>query len=624
MLTHSSSRPSLALLLLLNAPALALAQQASTSTTPAETTDYVVTATRSPQAASAAVRPVQVITAQEIRSAGVTSLPELLRSLGVVEATSNGGMGQASGVHIRGANSDQTVVLVDGVRIGSATLGTAPLEALPLALIERVEVLPGASSSLYGSDAIGGVIQIFTKSAKRSPGVDVALTAGNQGLRQASASYAARQGDTELALGLSRLHTDGFSAALPNHPWGIYNPDRDGFDNLSSSLKLTQHLGEQQLGLQFLSSLGKSDFDSRPSADDESHTRSQTLAAHWAGPLAPGVRSELRAGRSWDDATSYAASTTHFNTVQDQASWINRLDLTPTQQLVAGLEWLRQRVDASDAFTQTERTVRAALLGWHARYGALSVQADARRDDNSQFGQHSTGQLALAWQASDGWRLRAATGTAFRAPTFNQLYYPLDSYGSVGNPNLKAEQAHNAELGSDWQLGGLSLGATLFKTHTTNLINWVTDPATWASTPVNVGSARNHGLSLSAAGALGAKTRAKLNLTLQNPEDAETGKLLQRRAQQFAGLHLTHQIGQISLGSDLSYVGRRFDSVNESASTRMGAYGLVALFGSWQLNPDWALEGRLNNVADKRYTSAIGYATPGRQGQLTLRWTPAL
>lgn len=604
------SRPRLALALLLNAPAFALAQSAPASEAP----DYVVTASRAPQAAASVVRPVQVVTAQDIRSAGVTTVPELLRGFGLVEATSNGGMGTSSSVFIRGANSNHTVVLIDGVRVGSATAGTAALEALPLSLIERIEVLPGSASSLYGSDAIGGVIQIFTKSAQRSPGVNAAVTGGSQGTRQASASYAARLGDTELALGVARLHSDGINATTGAGK----NPDKDGFDSTSGSFKLTQHLaGGHQLGLHVLSSLGENHYDNRPTEDDYARTRQQTVAAHWAGPLVGGVRSELRLGRAWDTATNTDNYPSRFETVQDQASWLNRLDVAPGQQVVAGLEWLRQSVDGTTDYSVDDRRIRAVLLGWRGQLGPLGVQADLRNDSNSQFGDHTTGQLAAAWQVQPGWRLRASFGTAFKAPTFNDLYYPWG-----GNPDLQPEKARNAELGSDWTLGGLDLGATLFRSRISNLIAWQPQPSgEWL--PMNVGKASNTGVTLSAAGKLGSATRAKFNLTVQNPENADTGYQLQRRAREFAGLHLTHRAGALSLGTEVSYVGHRFDSATESAGSRLGGYTLLALFGSWQLNPDWALEARVNNATDKAYTSVSGYATPGRQGQLTLRWTPA-
>jgi vitamin B12 transporter len=614
-----SVRTPIALVLALNAPLLVLAQAApvssSSSSSSTASTDYVVTASRTPETTGSTVRPVQVITAEDIRLSGAGSLTDLLATLGGVEITRNGGLGQSSSVFLRGANSDHTVVLIDGVRVGSATLGTASFEAIPLAQIERVEVLAGPSSSLYGSAAIGGVIQIFTKSAQRSPGVNVAATAGSNGLRQLAGSYAARHGDTDVSFGAQVLRTDGFNVTTPDNTYN-YNPDRDGFINRSLNARVNQQLGGgHELGVQWLRSDGTTHFDDGIDvADTHADNRTQTLATYWQGPLMPGVQSELRLARAWDQSMAYSSYPGFINTVQDQASWLNHISLAGGT-LSAGAEWLKQKVDSDTAYSVTSRSVRSGLLGWHAHYGALSVQADARHDRNSQFGNHSTAQLALAYQLDPSLRLRGSVGNAFTAPSFNLLYYP-----GFGNANLKPERSTSYELGGDWQVAGLSLGATLFDNRLRDLIDYA--PPTYE--PANVAQADNQGLTLTAAGALGEKTRAKLNLTVQNPQNSDTGYQLRRRARQFGGLHLTHQLGQVTVGTDLTVVGYRFDSVDESAGSRMGGYGLVALFASWRVTPDWSLEGRVNNAANKHYVSVPGYVTAGREGQLTLRWTPAL
>jgi len=607
-------RTPVALAVLLNAPLLALAQATAPSATSTEATDYVVTASRSPQAVGSTVRPVQVITAEDIRVSGAGSLTDLLRTLGGVEVTRNGGLGHSSSVFMRGANSDHTVVLVDGVRIGSATLGTAPLEALPLALIERVEVLAGPSSSLYGSDAIGGVIQIFTKSAQRSPGLNLSATVGEQGLRQLAGAYAARLGNTELSLGATALRSAGFNVTTADNTYN-YNPDRDGYRDLGLNARVTQHLGgDQQVGLQFLRSNGVTHYDDGPDIDSHAKDRTQTLAGHWSGSLGASVQSELRLARAWDGATAVDSFPGFINTRQDEVSWLNHLALG-AGTLTAGLEWLKQAVDSDTAYTVTSREVKSALVGWRAAYGALSVQADVRRDDNTQFGGHTTAQLGAAWTLDPALRLRASAGNAFKAPSFNLLYYP-----GFGNPELKPEYATSYELGADGKLAGADLGATLFDNRMRNLIDYA--PPDY--TPQNVARAETRGLTLTAAANLGADTRAKLNLTLQDPKNRDTGFQLRRRAKTFGGLHLTHAMGPVSLGTDLSWVGKRYDSADESAASHMGAYGLAAVFATWHITPEWSLEGRVDNLTDKAYTTAQGYVSPGRNGQVTLRWTPAL
>jgi vitamin B12 transporter len=608
-----SLRTPVALALLLNAPLFALAQSASPASSSTDApADYVVTATRSPQAAGSTVRPVQVITAEDIRTSGAGSLTDLLRTLGGVEVTRNGGLGQSSSIFMRGANADHTAVLIDGVRIGSATLGTAPLDAIPLALIERVEVLAGPSSSLYGGDAIGGVIQVFTKSAQRSPGLNLSLSAGQQGLRQVAAAYAGKLGTgTELSLGLNRLLSSGYNVTTAG------NTDRDGYSNTGLNARLRQQLdGGHALSLQLLRSEGTVHYDgyADDGVDSLSRDRTQTLAVQWTGPLLPGVNSELRAARAWDDTAVSSTYTGTINSTQDQLSWLNRIALGGGT-LTAGLEWLRQNVDSDTAYEVTSRTVRSALLGWRAGYGPVAVQADLRHDDNTQFGGHTTAQLGGAWQVDPALRLRASAGSAFKAPSFNLLYYP-----GFGVPTLQPERSTSLELGADAKLAGVDLGATLFDNRMRDLIDYA--PPDYV--PANVARAQTRGLALTASTALGRDTRAKLNLTVQSPENSDTGMQLRRRARQFAGLHLSHAMGPVSLGTDLSWVGHRYDATDESAASRMGGYGLVALFATWHVTPEWALEGRVNNLADKAYTTAQGYLPPGRNGQLTLRWTPAL
>lgn len=609
-------RTPVALAVALSAPVFVHAQTAGTNLPASDTTDYVVTASRMPESAAQAVRPVTVITAEDIRQSGAGSVTDLLRTLGGVEITQNGGLGSSSSVFIRGANSDHTVVLVDGVRIGSATLGTAAFESIPLALIERIEVLPGPSSSLYGSDAIGGVIQIFTKSAKRSPGASVALTAGSHDLRQAAASYAAALGEgTQLSLGLNYLSTDGINATTPDNTYN-YNPDRDGLLQRSGQLRLTQQINaDHEVGVQWLRSASKGRFDDGPDIDSYSQSVTQTLGAHWNGQLTQSWRSELSVARSQDQSTSYSSFPGTFDTREDQASWLNRLPAFGGTATV-GLEWLKQSVDSTTDYTVDERTVRSALVGWKGKIGEHALQADVREDRNSQFGHHTTAQLGWGWQLAQDWRLRAAWGSAFHAPTFNTLYYP-----GFGNPDLKPEKSDSFELGLDGKLAGLELGATVFDNRIRDLIDYA--PPDYL--PANVNKARITGLSLKAGGALiDRDTRFKANLTWQDPKNDETDQLLRRRARVFGGLHLTHNAGPAQIGTDFSWVSRRFDSADQSAGSAMGAYGLVAVFGSWAFTPEWRLEARVNNLGDKRYTTAQGYSAPGREGQVTLRWTPAL
>lgn len=605
-----SRTPVAVAVLALSTPFAVLAQ------TPANPADdaVVVTGSRFPESLSTAVRPVRVISAQDIRQSGAATLVEVLATLGGLETVSTGGQGQPAGVFIRGANSAQTVVLIDGVRIGSATLGTAPLESLPLALIERVEVLPGASSSLYGADAVGGVIQVFTKRAGAKPQATVAVTAGEQGLWQLATTYTRRLGDTDVSLGANLLSTDGANATTPDNTYS-YNADRDGYRNKAYQARVSQQFGgEHTVDLQWLRTDNQVHFDDGAPGDSLNTNRTQTLALHWAGPLGATVQSDLRVARSWDDAQAAGAFPSFFHTQQDQFSWLNRMALG-AGKLTAGVEWLEQRVGSDTAYVKDARNSYAGLLGWRATYGALGVQTDLRHDQSSSYGGYTTAQLGGTYQVSPTLRLRGSAGTAFKAPSFNEMYYP-----GFGNDKLKPERSESYELSAEAQLGTVALTATVFDNRMRDLIDY---PAPTYS-PVNVARAETSGLTLAANAALGTATRARLSVTLQDPRDSSNGHQLRRRAQQFGSLNLSHQLGDVRLGTDLNWVGERFDSSDEAAYSRMGGYGLVAVYASWQFRPEWSLEGRVSNLADKAYTQAQGYTTPGRLGQVTLRWTPAL
>jgi len=598
-----------ALIALSSLPIAARSQESST----ASDDEYVVTSSRQSELARESIHPVTVITAQEIRDSGAGSVVDLLRTLGGVEVSSNGGLGQASDVFIRGANSDHTVVLVDGVRIGSATLGTAPLESIPLAVIDRIEILPGPSSSLYGADAIGGVIQIFTRSAQRSPGIEVDLTGGSYGLVGLDGGWAGKQADNTFSLAAGALRTRGYDVTTPAY-FG-HNPDSDGYANGHVLLNWARTLSnDSEVGASLMRSQGRVRFDDGPIGDSFSDNVTQTLALHWKGRLFDRVASELRAAQASDLSNVVSASAPgHFDTRQDQISWLNRTGLIGGTA-TAGVEWLRQSISSTEPYGLTERHIPALLLGWRGQPGGQGVQIDVRRDWNNQFGGYTTGQAAWAAHVARDWRVRASVGTAFHAPTFNELYFP-----GFGNPSLRPERSRSAEMGVDGHLGAVDVVGTLFENRIRDLIVF-TSPN---FTPVNVARARILGLALQAQAALGSATRVRFNATVQNPKDGDTGFRLPRRARAFGGMSVTHRVRSVRLGAEWAAVGRRFDSTDESADSSMGGYGLVNVFGSWTISPDWKVDLRVDNLTGKDYSTALSFVSPPRRAQLNLRWTPA-
>lgn len=580
--------------------------------------ETVVTAGRIPQRLSEALRNVTVVTAEDIERGGQLTLAQVLQQFGGLEMVSNGGHGNASSIFIRGANAAHTLVLVDGIRLQSATLGTTAFESIPLSQIERIEIVPGPASSLYGADAIGGVIQIFTKSRRGAPGVDATAAIGSLGTRSLKAVASAGWGDSAVTLSAGHLRTDNFNVTRPTISFGRFNPDEDGHESTSFTAKLSHRFdARHEAGASVFHSDGEARFDSGP-GDHRTEQKLSVYSLHSQNRLASAWQSLVRVGASRDDSTSFDAgpAPSRFKTDQAQATWQNTFALGKAASLVAGAEYLEQEIDTTTPYDVRRRTIKSVFAGFNAEHGDHGLQASLRRDDNSQFGAPTTGSLAYGYRLTAAARIRAAYGTAFHAPSFNDLYFP-----GFGNAALNPERSRNREVGFDYQAGAQRFGATLFDNRVRDLIVFVFDPETFLGQPQNVARARIRGAELTyAARLLDAHVRAKL--TLQEPESEPAGLQLQRRARRHGSLSATRAFGAWRLGAEMVASGARFDSANEAPASRMAGYAVFNLTVARALTPEWSVDARWNNVADKDYETLQGFNTPGSNVLVSLRWTP--
>jgi vitamin B12 transporter len=581
--------------------------------------EVVVTATRLPQKLSDSNQRVTVITSEEIAAGGYPSLVELLQARGGVEVTASGGPGQPSAVFIRGAEARHTLVLVDGQRIGSATNGGTAYENIPLSQIERIEIVPGPLSSVYGSDAIGGVIQIFTRNG--ASGNSARFEAGSFGTRGFSAAFGNRMNDTEFSLSAGALESRAFDATKPTIPFAQHNPDTDRYRNKNFSARLAQHFaGAHELGATVFYSEGATHFDAGAATDDVNRQTLQAFSVYSRNPLSASWTSLVRLGTTRDDSSSVGAFPGYFRTDQNQATWQNDIQ-TPLGTVVAGLEYLDQSVASSTLFKQTGRTIRSAFAGYRGDYGAHALQVNARRDDNSQFGGHDTGSLGYSYRFDSGLRARASAGTAFKAPTFNDLYFPDLAPFFFSNPNLRPERSRSKEGGVDYDGAKQHFSATLFQNRISDLITVFTDPATFVSTTQNLNSVRIEGVELAWRGEWsGWQTRAQL--TVQDPRDEMTGAQLRRRAERYGSLGAGRKFGEWHLGAELAGSGARFDSTNEAPNTRMHGYGLLNITASYALAKDWSLNARWNNVLNRDYELVQFFNTPGSNVLAWVAWQP--
>lgn len=588
----------------------------------------VVVATRAPQPLDRIAADVVVIDAERIRDSPADSLEDLLRREAGLQLSRNGGPGQNASVFIRGSAANGTVVLVDGVRVGSATLGQAEFEALDLAQIERIEVLRGPGSSLYGADAVGGVVQIFTRRGEGPTRAAAHLAAGTLRSGQADASLAGASGAYDFAASLSRERSAGVSALRPGDLFGNFNPDRDGYGRTSAQARLGfSPAAGQRLGASVFQSRLDQQFDSAefappaflPDATPDFRNRlvTRVAALDYHGDLGHGLTTSLQFARSEDDLTSGGHLLDRFLTRRDQATWQNAWKPDPDQQVVLALERLVEHVRSTSFVADVERDNDGVVLGYSGRFGGHLLQADLRRDDNSQFGGVGTGRLGWSVEVARGWRVRALAGTTFRAPSFNDLYFP-----GFGIATLRPERGRSVEVGVVYRQGATSASATLYRNRVHDLIAYEADRGFCPADPAydfgcarNVGRARLQGASLAGEQRLGG-WQVRATLDFLDAVDEATGQRLPRRAAHQESLAVDRQEhGGWSWGAALLGVGARPD-----AGKQLGAYATLDLQARWEFAPRWRVEAKLQNATDRDVEPVRDYRAPGRQAWLGLRY----
>ncbi|MCC6196557.1 MAG: TonB-dependent receptor [Burkholderiales bacterium] len=577
-----------------------------------------VTAARTPQPIADLLADLTVIGHDEILRSGVQSLPELLQRQPGVEITMNGGPGSTSGAFIRGANRGQTLVLVDGLRVGSASVGATSLEAIPLDQIDRIEILRGPASSLYGADAIGGVIQVFTKRGEGDTwGGSASAGYGTYETKSASASLRGSLGPLRFSVTGGGTRSRGFNAIENPAAFG-YNDDPDGYanENAGANATFTWAPG-QQVAAQYLRNRLNNQFDGGAGFDDRTITTLEAWSVASRNRLHERWTSTVTVGEGSDDSVSQTGfGDFPFKTTQRQYFWQNDVTL-PVGTASVILERREEQVATTEAFAVTERDTNSATGVYQVRHGAFALQANLRYDRSNQYGGETTGGIAGGYQITPAWRVTAGYSTGFKAPSFNDLYYPFFS-----NPNLVPETARNAEAGVYWSA---SASGARWQARAIGYYNRVDDlivfqcDAAFVCLPQNVDRATLKGVTLG-IDLTWRDTRITGSLDLQDPQDDRTGNLLPRRARQHGALSALQQIGPVQAGVELVASSLRYD---DAANTRkMGGYAIVNATLEWPFAKGWSLFVRGNNVFDKNYQLAADYSTGGAQVLAGVRFAP--
>jgi vitamin B12 transporter len=579
----------------------------------------VVSASRTEQSVQDALPATTLITRANIDAALVPDLPSLLRHVAGVEITQNGGIGTLSSAFIRGAESHHTLLLIDGVVVNNLNFGIAALEQVALDNVERIEIVRGNVSSLYGSSAIGGVIQVFTRSASATPTVSVSSVAGSNAFHQLDASLSTPLGaSTRLNATLESLGTAGFNATNQTELPGT-NPDRDGYSRHAASLGLTQDLGtlgggtqRSSLGLRLRDTHGATQYDSQygpaTQADVSRYTeRGAVLDGKFF--LAAGLKLNAAVTRSEDDLNANVTAYPYWVNSSSTGSQLGlEWKFALGQRVTSGYESTHQHIASDTVYTASSRQQDSLRVGYQADYAQSQVQLNLRQDKYSDFGTANTYYAGYAWRITPQWRVNVSSSSGFNAPTFNDLYYP---YG--GNAALHPEHVKSSELGLQYAKAGQELRAVWFNNRYTDLI---ANDANYNR--VNVGAARNQGVELSYSGSV-ASTRVHASATSQDPVDLTTGQRLALRATTLANLGLGSDYGVWSVDADLRYSGTRPDGTHTLA-----AYSVLDLSAQYSISRELKATARVQNLLDRQYETVYGYRQAARALFVGLSWNPKL
>ena len=570
--------------------------------------ETVVTATRTPQPLSDLVADVTVIDRQTIETSGATGLADVLARVPGIEISRNGGPGTTTGVFLRGAESRFTAVYIDGVRMDSQSTGGAAWESIPLAQIDRIEVLRGPAGAVYGSDAMGGVVQIFTKRGEQGVAPYVGIGFGNHGTRKAEAGVSGASGTIDYAFGIAREESKGFNARTI----ATQNPDRDGYESTSASARVgLQVNATHRLEATLLANDLDSGYDSGLGKDDRNQHQLHALGLNWQAQWTPQYKTRVQITDSRDE---YQTTPAFYLTETRLRGYLFQNEWRQGPHLVtAALERREDRLD--NAPIDRKRSQDALALGYGYTAGAHTLQANVRHDSDSEFGGKGTGSLAYGYTFAPQWRATASVGTAFRAPT---LYHRFSEYGTG---SLNPESSRNAELGLRWAQASSSFSVTAYRNRVQDLI--VFGPAGRCPSTqgcyANVARAEYKGVTFAGSYRLGS-VQLRGSLDLQNPRDLDTGKMLARRAKRHGTLGADTQLAGWTVGAEVQASGRRFDTVANTFV--LGGYSLFNLYASTRIARDFTLMARLDNAADKNYELARTYATPGRAVYVGVKWAP--
>lgn len=626
------------------------ASASDTSEQPSALAPLIVTATRTPVPASDVLADYLYIGPEEIAQAGQLSLPELLQQKHGIQIATYGDSGNFSSVYLRGTNSNHTLVLVDGVRVESSSVGLPIWNAIPLALIDHVEVIYGPLSTYYGSDALGGVIQIFTRKGGGPVSYGASTGYGSYGTSMSDATLAGSvpgANKTSYAFGISQENSSGFNTVAPNNFSAPGNPANGGYPypttatgykRLGATGQLSQEWAPgQTFGLTLFASRDVYQFPgntgsliSNPETDNSINNLAN-FAVYTKNQVTDLWQSELRASVSANNAqTLTSISNDQFATPEYDYTWQNNVTVgQDTLQLLAEHRVQYLNGTNSSYFTgcsgaacieNVSRNLDSAAASYQFKRGNQLVNLALRNDNITGYGSKATGSVAYGYFLTPVWRANLNYGTGFSAPTFSELYSP-----GYGVPTLAPESNKNLEAGINYEARQLNVHLVAFQNDIRNLIQTVYCTAAcpqyyFGDYPANIGLARIRGASLNADARAGSFI-LKGGVDILDAVDRSTGLQLPNRAREVANAGIEYRQSHLDVGGNLTLSGHRYGYESSAGyADPMGGYALLGFYASYEFEPRWSLFGRWNNVLGVPYQLSYGYNTPGSNVFMGIRY----
>ncbi len=567
--------------------------------------EIIVTANRTANTVDETIAPVTIITRKDIDRLQAQSVVDVLKSTLGIDVKTSGGMGSSTSIFMRGTNSDHILVLVDGVPYGSATLGITPFQYIPVSQIERIEVVRGPQSSLYGSSAIGGIIQIFTNKETRGQSFYADTGYGSDDTVEANAGFGYGNETSSFNIGVGYIDTNGYDF-LGNPDSANADNDDDSFDNTSVSINGRHKFNEQfTLSGSYLLADGENQYD-YTNGLNLATTKTRTEFKQQVASIVADLKindiwsSQLLIGQSKDESDYYQYpyfETTiekyQFDTTKDNFSWKNDFIIRDKDILTVGFDYLDESVDSTTNFDKDSRWTKGVFTQYQYYGEVFDIKGAWRYDDNQQFGSHNTSNIGLGFDLDEYLRVTVNYGRAYKSPTFNDLYYPDVGYFK-GNSGLKPETSESFDFGLSGEFKSINWSANFYTTSIRNLIEYQ------YPTMENIDKANIDGIELS----LGTQLfgwNIQGNISHTNSKNDDTGNYLTNRSRDTFRLDMDSKYKNFTYGASIIAASKRYLDANNDNT--LAGYGIMNIRSAWELTKNWTIKAKVDNLFDKEYST---------------------